>query len=177
MLQEKRLTIQDRFAQVKFTFDIREKAGQEEKPQFVSFPHFRHVRSLFWQLEGAMRGLESFFDTIAINPMACLKTRHMDYMILVNELLSYFESWADGETSSEVLVNSRLLYCKREVLRGSLANHNSTSPMDNMFSVMRYKAYCEIVRTIEHSMEYEANREREQLLKEAAKANKKKVKA
>lgn len=114
--------------------------------------------------------MKSFMESVHFDPMGCVKdTNDLERIVLVDFLLPQMERWMDGKTNVETLVTNLHTYCKTRIMNGDLAEMNCTNPMVNIMSVYKYKAYADIVKTIDRAV-VEFNREVQEAVLKAAKA-------
>jgi len=177
---DKEKTIIQRFDAVKAWMEQRVEAGLQEKPQFNSDPYFKHVRTLFYLLDEAMFQLKGTFRVFAIDPYTVFRDHNaMSKALVFRELLYKFEQLMEGKDTSEGLITYVLTYAQSEVARGC-DEFNSTNPLDNIMAVKRNNLYCAVIKSINHSFEYEAEREKRRIEAEqnpTTKGAKKKAKA
>lgn len=74
--------------------------------------------------------------------------RGVQEAITLDLLLPYFEALIQGKLNNAVLCQNLHDFCKGNIMRGNLAECNTTNPLRNYASVVTYKVYCEVVRTI-----------------------------
>lgn len=155
---EQKPTILERYALFNAEFERREQTLLQEEDPFSSDPQFQHVRSVKSVLDEAVRRLKDFFVNVQVDPLRAMDTNKLAKMVVVEELLYRFEKFMDRGQESQKFIMDLFEYSKHEVMSGYCANHNSTSPIDNMFSVMRNNFFCGIIKTINSSVVYEAVR-------------------
>lgn len=88
---------------------------------------------------------ELFMERVHFDPMAQMSnTNALQSMVSLRFLLPYLEK---GFDDNEWIYRVHE-YCRNRVMSGNLVDSSAINPMDHLFGVYTYKAYCEIVKTI-----------------------------
>lgn len=164
-------TILERLEAVQNWLDELRQAEHKKKPT-DRISSACYVISLGYLLSAAAYALKGFMEDVKSDPMKAVQdTNDLEHIVLVDFLLPQMERCMEGSTSMEVLATNLHTYCKNRIMSGNLAEMNCTNPMVNIMSVYKYKAYAQIVKTIDRAV-VEFNRE----VQEAVEAMGKKAK-
>jgi len=116
------------------------------------YSNFEAASNLCFILENAARSLRTLPEEVAMDPLSSLeKMNTFKYAVEIKTLLPRFERWAKGQCTAAELVSNLHESCKADIMNGYTANHNRTSPIHNMTSVITYQVYCDINKTIERT--------------------------
>ncbi len=155
----KEQTIIQRFDPIKKWMEARIEAGLKEHPNFDSDPWMRHVRSVFRHLEEAAFHMKDQVDEFASGPLSVMiSQRTLEKAIVFEVLIVPFEKLMEGKITSEHMVTSIYENAKSSVMSGYDVALNSTNPLGNVANIVQNQVNCALMKTINSSITYEAQR-------------------